>query len=114
MFFYYRIKEIDMSGSYTYSQTVSVQIVGPAGALSVFPNPAKGPVTVRFSAATGNVVNLRLFDERGSLVWQQQKQASAGQNYTQIDNINSLPNGIYFLQSFDKQQSQQVKVLVNH
>jgi hypothetical protein len=111
---YYRIREVETSGNAVYSKVVSVRMNGLTSPFSVYPNPAKNTVTVSFSAATPGAISLRLFDLAGSLLWQQQYQASMGPNTVQIDRVSTLPNGVYILQWFDGLRPQQVKLMVNH
>ena len=111
---YYRIKEVDAKGGYLYSKTVSIQVSGLTGKLSVFPNPASGSATVSFTSATPGAISLRLFDLNGSLLWHVQYQANIGQNAVSIDNIRTLPNGIYILLWFDGIKPEEVKVIINH
>ncbi len=46
---YYRIKDIDRSGQFSYSQVAKVAMLTPGGAITVYPNPV-----------TGNNINLHL------------------------------------------------------
>jgi len=111
---YYRVRQTEASGSNQYSKIVSIQMDGAAGALTVFPNPARSSATVTFVAASNGDVSLRLFDLKGSRIWQKQVTVSAGANSILIDQLGSIPNGIYLLQWFDGLKPQQVKLLVNH
>jgi len=110
---YYRIREVDVDGTVAYSKTVSVQQSALAGKLSVYPNPARTSVTVSYNHSVGGMVSLRLFDLKGSLIWQQQQTAAAGQNNVQIDYIRNLPAGVYILQWFDGLTPEQTKILVD-
>jgi hypothetical protein len=110
---YYRIKEVAGSGGSMVSKIVSVKIGGLAGKLSVYPNPTKGDATVSFVSSAQGAVSLRLFDPKGTVVWQQQYQANAGQNTIQLDKIRTLANGIYILQWFDGLKPEQVKLVVD-
>ena len=85
-----------------------------SGKLSVYPNPAQSSVTISFSCANSGPVSLRLFDMKGSLLWQQQYNASAGQNNVQIACIRNIPTGTYILQWFDGLKPEQVKIMVTH
>ena len=111
---YYRIKEVEGSGQPIYSKIVSVQTGSLSGKFSVYPNPAKSSATVSFVSTTQNTISLRLFDLKGSLVWQQQYQARIGQNNISLDNVGTLSNGMYILQWFDGLRPEQVKLLVDH
>lgn len=111
---YYRIREWDTDGQYVYSKIVSVQLNNLSGKLSAYPNPARNSVTVSFSCTNAGPVSLRLFDMKGSLLWQQLYSASASQNNVQVDCIRNLAVGTYILQWFDGGRPEQVKVMVNH
>ncbi|HEY6902207.1 MAG TPA: T9SS type A sorting domain-containing protein, partial [Puia sp.] len=111
---YYRIRELDIDGQFVYSKIVTIQPGNLAGRLSVYPNPATNSVTVSFSCSNPGAISLRLFDLKGSQLWQQQYIAGAGQNTVQIDYIRNLPTGVYILQWFDGLKPEQTKVLVNH
>ena len=111
---YYRIRELDTDGQFVYSKIVSVRLNNLSGKLSVYPNPAQSSVTVSFSCTNAGPVSLRLFDIKGSLLWQQQYTASAGQNNVQVDYIRNIPPGTYILQWFDGLKPEQTKILVNH
>lgn len=111
---YYRIKEIELSGEYNYSKIVSLQVNGNSGKLTVFPNPvSSGSAFVNFTATTQGNVTLRMFDQRGGLIWQRQYNATIGLNTVEIDNIGGLAKGIYILQWSDGSNSGQTKLLVN-
>jgi hypothetical protein len=111
---YYRIKEVEGSGRSMYSKIISIQAGGLSGKLSVYPNPVKESATVSFISSTQTTISLRLFDLKGSVIWQQQYQAHVGQNNVTLDNIRTIPNGMYILQCFDGLKPEQVKLLVNH
>ena len=111
---YYRIRELDTDGKYVYSKIVSVLMNNLSGKFSVYPNPAHNSVTVSFICTSAGPVSLRLFDIRGSLLWQQLYTAHTGQNNVEVDNIRNIPTGTYILQWFDGLSSEQVKVMVTH
>jgi hypothetical protein len=111
---YYRIREVSASGESIYSVIVSLRVSGLSSKLSVYPNPARTSATVSFVSAAPCSVTLRLFDMKGSVVWQRNYQANQGQNMVQIDGIQALANGVYILQWFDGLKPVQVKLEVNH
>jgi hypothetical protein len=64
---YYRLKQIDYDGQYEYSPTVSVRGRGEA-LFSVFPNPARERLQVRFDDTPPVDARLRLRNARGQTV----------------------------------------------
>ncbi len=111
---YYRIREVEVSGKVQYSKIVTVKMNGLTAKLTVFPNPARTSATVSFVATSNGDVSLRLFDMKGSEVWQKQYRISAGANSILLDQLSTFPNGLYILQWFDGLKPQQVKLMVNH
>lgn len=111
---YYRVREAGVSGRNSYSKVVAIKMDGLVSQLTVFPNPAKTAATVSFVAVAASNVSLRLFDLKGSQVWQRQMKVSAGSNSVVLDQLGSIPNGLYLLQWFDGLKPQQVKLIVNH
>jgi hypothetical protein len=111
---YYRIRENESGGQFIFSKIVIVRLGSSGGKLSVFPNPAVGSVTVSFAMTAPRAISLRLFDVKGTQVWESQYLASQGQNTLQINKIADLTDGIYLLQWSDGLAPQMVKVLVRH
>jgi hypothetical protein len=111
---YYRIREVEIDGTFNYSKILSVSLGGGSGKLSVFPNPAQSFVTVTFSSMMAEAVSLRLFDVRGSQLWSKQYEAQTGQNMVNIDCVNTLPDGVYILQWSDGLRPEIVKIVVRH
>ncbi|WP_420460155.1 T9SS type A sorting domain-containing protein [Neolewinella sp.] len=91
---YYRLKQVDYDGKYSYSEIESVEI-NAAGApvLTVFPNPAGQVITIE---STQEIGSLRLYDVRGVEVTDQVTfSANGGRRYTA--DLSNLPAGTYVL-----------------
>ncbi|GIV37589.1 MAG: hypothetical protein KatS3mg032_1968 [Cyclobacteriaceae bacterium] len=70
---YYRIKQTDFDGTYSYSQVKSVEVSGQ-GMWQIFPNPSDGQLmNVRFTAADLNKqARISVLDAQGRLVHSEQ------------------------------------------
>jgi hypothetical protein len=55
---FYRLKQTDLDGHFTYSSVVSVSLAGPAGPF-VAPNPCSGDVLVIHGDVIGNHLEVR-------------------------------------------------------
>jgi hypothetical protein len=110
---YYRIRELDTDGQFVYSKIVVVQLNTLSGKLAVYPNPAQNSITASFTCTNAAQVSLRLFDLKGSVLWQQLYKAVIGRNTVSIDHIRNLPAGVYILQWFDGLKPEQVKIMVD-
>jgi hypothetical protein len=56
--FYYRLKQVDLDGTFRYSLVRSVALAGAAGSLSLSPNPAQGGAATLLGAGAGTVVTV--------------------------------------------------------
>ncbi len=81
---YYRIKQVDYDGKYSYSEIASVRYDGD-GETSIYPNPATSEVTI----STTDPTSVQVMDVYGRLLINQI--ISEGQNTI---NISALPTGI--------------------
>ncbi|MFN4005965.1 MAG: reprolysin-like metallopeptidase [Chitinophagaceae bacterium] len=104
---YYRIKQLDADGKFSYSKVARVNF-GKSTELQVLPNPASNYVFVQ---NTVNMQALQLFAIDGKLVWKQQNVKA--QNATIP--VAGLTNGVYQLQVIDVNgKVENVKVIVQH
>jgi hypothetical protein len=85
---YYRVKQIDVDGHYTYSRTAIIKM-DKINAVTVIPNPASSVVTIQ----SGSIMNrIQLFSAVGQLLL---NVAPAAANYNLP--VSQLPAGQYFL-----------------
>jgi hypothetical protein len=87
---YYRLKQVDTDGQFTYSKTVSVEMSNAGKNISVYPNPVKDKVTIE-TTIQGDY-SVELFDITGKLL-----QAHKANQPTMQLTINDLPNGVYMI-----------------
>lgn len=87
---YYRVRQADLDGNFTYSKIVSVRY-STSALVTVYPNP----VTDRFSvevSGSGKIRSVKIFDQAGKLV-----REITGSNKIREDvQLSALPNGTYF------------------
>jgi hypothetical protein len=94
---YYRLKQVDFDGKFSYSPVVFVEDVET---LKIYPNPSNGDFTVQ----AGKEVSARLLDAQGKQVW-------AGKAENGKINV-SLPAGVYFLHTTVAGKTQITKVVI--
>jgi hypothetical protein len=97
--FYYRLKQIDVDGQITFSNTILVKVVNgkPTAEVAVFPNPFTTSATVRYNVLTNAKVALAVFNQQGQLVntlYQGEQQAGT---YQKVINGQYLAKGKYYL-----------------
>ncbi len=87
---YYRLKQTDFDGRFTYSKMVSVDFQTKVQT-TIYPNPTSEKLTI--STETQEVVNIRIFNVNGQVVYQNTQRID---NQTNI-NLSELAAGNYFL-----------------
>ncbi|HMG82627.1 MAG TPA: T9SS type A sorting domain-containing protein [Ferruginibacter sp.] len=88
---YYRLKIVDLDGTYTYSNIVVMQTTNaPSAHISLYPNPAKDLVIVRGLESNDQVT---LIDMTGRPI----TSSSTTDDAKQID-ISNYPSGMYMVQ----------------
>ncbi len=93
---YYRIKQVDFSSDYSFSNIAVANFSDSGTALDIYPNPAHSKIYIR----GGRVEAVRIYNTMGEVIYNSTTFNESGE----ID-INFLSNGIYFI-SLDGQIKQ--------
>lgn len=88
--FYYRLKQVDADGRFTYSTVVAVSLQNEAKQISVYPNPVKDQFRLSIPQAV-NEGMLCIYDSKGTIVL---KQKVVNGQYI---NSSQLASGVYFV-----------------
>lgn len=99
---YYRLKMIDIDGSYTYSE-VRVVKFNRQGSLQAYPNPTRQMLTIK-GVDAGGMLKVMALD--GKLV----RTVNTNGNTASV-NLGGLPGGIYIIQYRNNNLLQQIKVM---
>jgi len=94
---YYRIKQTDFDGNYTYSYIVPVTTIS-ANKLKLFPNPASSSVNLSYySSSAGTYSNIYVFDNTGREIASYNTTSNySGENAYKFD-ISGFAPGMYFV-----------------
>ncbi|WP_169749211.1 T9SS type A sorting domain-containing protein [Flavihumibacter petaseus] len=95
---YYRIKQTDFDGKFSYSKTIRVSVNGNSTAgVRLFPNPlnASQQLTVENSSLKNKKVTVSIISAAGAIV--RQEQATFGSDSRLRLNVTNLTKGSYFL-----------------
>lgn len=105
--FQYRLKQIDLDGSFEYSNTAEV-LIKNADAFELeqnYPNPFNPATTISFNLANDSQVSLTIFDILGQQVTQLiNKELETGRHSLYFD-ASILKSGVYFYKLKVKNQS---------
>lgn len=96
---YYRLKQFDIDGKFTYSKVIAVRMQAKSDvSMQVSPNPFVENVTFRFMAAENGNVQVRISNLAGQTMLSKQSTISKGYNNLQVDGLNKLAAGLYLAQ----------------
>lgn len=91
----YRLKQVDLSGAFEYSNIIVVQMAKDRNELSVMPNPATEQITIRFFKTNENPESLiKIFNTRGQLQSTQVVATTKGVNSMELD-VSDWLSGVY-------------------
>jgi hypothetical protein len=105
---YYRIKQVDADGNFTYSPIIKISGSGlQVNAINVGPNPVISKASIVCSSPVALTVNLFIFDATGKKMHQQQEKLRGGVNSIMLD-FSRFSAGLYFIQLVDENNVKQV------
>ncbi len=88
---YYRLKQVDIDGNFTYSKTVAVSFDEVASLFKIYPNPAVNNVTVSIPLSAAKSI-IHVFDVHGSKIMEKEM---APNTISQPIDISFLAAGVY-------------------
>lgn len=95
---YYRLKQVDLNGDYTYSDIVIVKASDvKVEQVVVYPNPMKSDLTVEIDAVKQGTAVITITDLTGKAVKVLNLNVSFGFNKYTIEEMSDLRNGLYFV-----------------
>lgn len=94
---YYRLKQTDYDGQYSYSNIEAVKIQNTFDDVSVYPNPVTGNGYLTLSSLKDDEQTIAIYDVAGRLVYRKQFTIVIGNNKLTLE-TTSLTKGMYFIQ----------------
>ncbi len=111
---YYRLKQIDFDGKFTYSQIVRVAKNAEAvNALSVYPNPYATSYSVSLTATKEGVATTEMVDLQGKVVATKSASIIGGNNMVPMTEVTNLEAGVYFVRLTVNGETQMTKLVKN-
>ncbi|THU39804.1 T9SS type A sorting domain-containing protein [Niastella caeni] len=110
---YYRLKSVDIDGSFSFSTYVLVNVENGAGIISsLYPNPATGNAILKLQGTVEGKVLVQVLDQQGRMVATKQFGVQhTGEFKTPLD-LGNLPKGSYVLRIVVNDKSYLQKMLV--
>ena len=95
---FYRLKQVDMDGHFTYSAILLFSLdVKTGNNVSIFPNPAKGFTVATITVSKDQAVQLQLINASGKPVVINNEKITKGLNSITLNNLDKLVPGYYVL-----------------
>lgn len=109
---YYRLRSVDLDGSFSYSKVVVVnsEAVG-ISLLLVFPNPFGNKVQVKVESEKSEDLQIRLINYAGAIVRVQSEKIKKGVNTILVNNTANLGPGMYELQIITKSKNFSTRIM---
>ncbi|MFY8191444.1 MAG: T9SS type A sorting domain-containing protein, partial [Bacteroidia bacterium] len=98
--FYYRVKQVDTDGKYSYSKTITLsneitQVNKPE--ISVI-NPFSGAIKFGLNQTDFSEISIRVLDNQGRVVYANSREANAGFSMHELPETATLANGLYYIE----------------
>jgi len=94
---YYRLKQVDINGTFTYSSIVPVNYKINKNKLRIYPNPSIGEFNIELSEFDASEVLVVIKDITGKEVYSKVAISQEGKNLIAIDPEHKLAPGAYFV-----------------
>ncbi|MEO8086981.1 MAG: T9SS type A sorting domain-containing protein [Bacteroidota bacterium] len=111
---YYRLKQVDIDGRFTYSNVVAVRCADKDKIVSVYPNPSNTKINVSFFEVVEGKISLEILDMFGNILSTSSFAVTKDLNNIEVK-IEQLANGFYYLRLKNSDEpgetSRQVKFL---
>jgi hypothetical protein len=95
---YYRLKQVDNDGKFSYSNVLAVRFKAADVTMQVSPNPFVENLNVRFAATSYAAAEVQIISANGQKVMVQQTTVTKGYNTVQVNGLSKLAPGMYVAQ----------------
>jgi len=110
---YYRLKIIDIDGSYTYSSVVFIRKTAGKNEFAVMGNPFTDQIILRYKLIQNQNIAAQLFNAAGALIRKETYNATSGTGVYTIKGFSHLTPGVYLLKIESGTDHQTIKLIKN-
>ena len=107
---FYRLRMVDIDGTYKYSHIVTISLPLTTGKLSISPNPVLNEMKVTIASPDHGKVQWKLMDNVGRIMLKGTEQVKKGDGNNFTINMNRLSAGTYYLSVKGAGNDQDVKI----
>ncbi len=109
---YYRLKLVDIDGTFRYSYVLPVRLQVKGAGLLLHPAPAQAYTNVTFSASRAQQTDLQLFSADGRLVKTRTVQVQRGQQTFVLNELDKLQPGVYLFKALIDGETVSAKLVI--
>ncbi len=107
---YYRLKQVDYDGNFTYSKIISITTGDKRQTITIYPVPSDKELNCEFYSDENAMVNIAVTDVLGNTILRKDLKSKHGMNKENLD-ISNLSQGVYFLRIDNGIQQSQIKFI---
>jgi hypothetical protein len=96
---YYRLRQVDNDGTFTYSYIVAVETPNGGKPYTFFPNPTTAELTYQFVSAQSESVKVEVINALGQVLFVQSYTVGAGQQQITLD-MSAYPDAAYIIRAY--------------
>lgn len=106
---YYRLKIVEVSGKVMYTNIINIKTAA-SGSFEVdkLQNPFTGTLRFELNSNTGGIVNIRISDLNGRLLFRESRNINAGINQVSLTETQKLPDGMLIMEISDAQNQKAI------
>lgn len=93
---YYRIRQVDIDGDFSYSEVEVVKFGQEASVIEIYPNPVRQGASLVISSLWSEDIKIKLTDISGKTLQTWEQSVTIGTQVFDLD-IHGWPNGVYFI-----------------
>jgi len=108
--YYYRLKQVDFDGKYSFSKTIKVSITSPQIKVEVFPVPVGDQLNIVIDSPINTRSKIMVYNAYGQEKSQRSIYLNKGNNKIELDTYLWL-NGVYTLIIENKDQKEVIRVI---
>ena len=95
---YYRLKQVETSGSFTYSQMIRIRNGEIEKlALKIYPNPVISNASININSKSKLAAHIKIYNQFGMQLQHMQRSLIAGSNNIPVQGLPALPAGTYII-----------------
>jgi sugar lactone lactonase YvrE len=107
---YYRIKQVDADGNFSYSAVRFINITG-RWSVNAYPNPVISNLVLEFNNEKNETATIVIYNMAGKAILVKQQPVTQGFNHIVLSDVQTLAQGTYFIKLVTRANNYQSKFI---